>query len=497
MNVKSFLSSYKANPKSAVFQPGQPNPLNQNNQIQAAPAQKMNVQQFLQAYKSNPNQFKKKTTPNSFSSSMTQSPNVAQLPQNNNTKFPGNPVADVAANIVGEGVGAAKTIASQIQPIGNAILTPFKAAMNKVGIKTPTTGIPDADLQAKTQAEALGGKITGGAELVDAAQGVATGALDIADSLSKGGSIWDATKNLASKIFVGKEGTATLKELKNADAMKFVPEAAGGAGKTFDEVVDNVNGAVDKFVSDSKKALQSVKNKIPYVKIDPAEISTRVNQGIMKSVENNAAYKGVEGAAEGLFKTPEDLINSGLLNDSEAKTVNGIVKTISKWGDNSARGVLNLKEQLNSFYRGAEDSRNADAILSKIQDSLKDLVGEYAPKLKGALSVATDNIEKADQFAKTLTGKDAIQGESKLVSIARNLKNPAAGGEKLGLLDDLKKATGYDAMPELKGYADYLKLLEKNFPTQMETILKNVATRTGIAGGITAAGVEVKNLFGL
>lgn len=303
---------------------------------------------------------------------------------------------------------------------------------------------------------------------------------------------------IAQKAFLGSGARDTLSQLANPEAKAFVPAAKGGLGKTFSSVVDMTQKAIDTFTSNSKNALQAVKQQIPTdVKVAPAKIATAVNDGILKSVQSNAAYHGINGDVATLFKTPDDLISSGLLDPNEAAKVKGMVDVIKGWSDNSARGVLNLKEQLSSFYKPGMD--NANAILRNIQSNLKDVVGEVYPAIKPALKTASDNIDKADEFTRQLTGTNATTGESKLIGIARNLDNPALRGYQHSLLADLKGTTGVDVLPKLQGYADYMKLLGKGFPSKAATVAKGIVTSPAaeIAGGATLVGAaagELKNL---
>ena len=107
------------------------------------------------------------------------------------------------------------------------------------------------------------------------------------------------------------------------------------------------------------------------------------------------------------------------------------------------------------------------------------MVGEVAPDIKPALKVASDNIDKADEFTRNLVGNTETSGEPKLISIAKNLKNPALKGYQTSLLEDLKTATGHDVMSELKGYADYLELFGKQFPSKAGTVIKAGGKRIG------------------
>src|ERR1019366_7970005 len=99
------------------------------------------------------------------------------------------------------------------------------------------------------------------------------------------------------------------------EAKAFVPVAQGGVGKAFSDVVAGTQKAVDSFVSNSKTTLQAVKQAIPDVPIAAPKIAETVNNAILKSVASNAEYHGIPGEAATLFKTPDELIHSGLWNE--------------------------------------------------------------------------------------------------------------------------------------------------------------------------------------
>lgn len=382
--------------------------------------------------------------------------------------------------------GVAKGELSTVQGLGQGVL----AATDALGLtknKSGSTFFKDPNaLKAEGAAQDVGKFAEGAAEALVPIGGAEVKGASIASKVAK------PVGSFLKKAAIGKEGIKTLEQIGNKEAQNF----ASGA-KKFGSVVEDTHKAINTFVENSKSALKKVKDSIPDIKVGADKITQAVNDGIMKSVQNTADYKGIKGSAESLFKSPEDLINSGLLNEEEAGKVKGMVKVIKSWGDNSARGVLNLKEQLAPFYKDGLNGSNA--ILRNIQNGLKDVVGEVAPKVKPALETASKNIEKSEEFSKNLIGRDLITGESKLSSIAKSLKNPAANSEKLKLLEELKQATGHDALPQIKGYADYLELLAKDFPSKVGTIAKSVATGPAAktAGAVAGLGLVKEGLQNL
>ncbi len=297
---------------------------------------------------------------------------------------------------------------------------------------------------------------------------------------------------IAKSIALGKEGLKTLSQIANPLVKEFVPAAQGGAGKTFQTVVDDTHKAVESFVAKSKASLQAVKAAIPNVQVDKAVVGDTIDQAVMKSVMHNAEYHGVQNAH--LFNTPEELIHSGLMSSEEVAKTTGIINAVKNWKDYSARGILNLKEQLGAFYK--DGLGNSNAVLRNIQSGLKDVVGNVAPSIKPALEKASANIDKADEFTRHLLGSNETTGESKLISLAKNLANPALKGYQHTLIDELKTATGHDVLPKLQAYADYLDLLAKDFPSKTGTIAKTVGKRAAILGGSGLGLGEIKRVLG-
>ena len=355
-----------------------------------------------------------------------------------------------------------------------------------------TAGMKAGELASKSVPTAV--KIAG--TVAEASKPIIKKGAMVAGDIAKG------SANLAKKGAIGKEGLKTLSQIANPEAKKYV------AGKSFSEVVKTTQEALSSFIKDSKESLQKVKEMLPS---DTGAISKtglttgketfaqktiemknavqqKVKEAISNSITKNAEYRGTAEEVKGSLRTPKDLINSGLLTSEEIPRVKGILKTVNEWKDFSARGVLNLKEDLDAYYKAGFNTSNS--ILKNIRNGLKDIVAEVHPEIKPALEKATQDIEKSQAMRKLLIGKDKYSGETKLATLARSLKNPASRQETLNLIQELKSATGKDILPQLEGYADYLELLKKDFPTKAGTITKNIATRLGIGGGI-AEGVKI------
>lgn len=424
----------------------------------------------------------------------------------------GSKVASFEPNVATEAMKAGTRTVLGAGNMGLGIENTLNAATGgRITGKTPVGGVFDPNsaegaMAQKTAARSpgaagiVGSGIEGGAELLAAGpDDVIKGAADLATGAAKQGT------RLATKLALGKEGVDTLAKLSDKETQKFIN------GKSFSETAQNTQAALKDFENKSRAKLQAVKDAIPKnIQVEPSKILSKVNDAVLNSIGNRSAYKGVSEDiansvrtnvkfpdANRMFSNTDDLIHSGILNDEEAKKVDGMLNVVKNWKDTSARGVLNLKEGLDSFYK--EGLGNSNSILRGIQGSLKDIVGDAHSAIKPALKEASDNIEKATDFKRQL-GKDAVSTETKLGTIARGLKNPAANASKINLLKSVESATGKSIMPEIQGYSKYLDLIKNGadqIPTKAGTVLKQVGTRTGIAGGLLAGGAELKKLLGL
>lgn len=251
-----------------------------------------------------------------------------------------------------------------------------------------------------------------------------------------------------AKVILGETDAGIVKSAQNP-VVKLFKE-----GKLkVNDVVKGVEESITKFETQSKKALQAVKNAIPDIQLRPQQVAERVNQGIMNSIQHSADYRGIKQG----FETVDDIINSGILKPEESDRIKKVVEFIGKWKDTSARGTLNLKEALSNFYATGENYTGSNAVIRSIQRNLVDLVGETAPEIKGALKIASKNIDKTEEFIKHLFGKDSVSGESKILSLARNIEDKARNGYKVDLVKELEKLTGVKTLEGLQGIYDYLQ----------------------------------------
>jgi hypothetical protein len=401
--------------------------------------------------------------------------------------------------------GAAKTAigtAQTLQNIGKSSLG-WLTGKTPTGLSSLDTSTPEGAgveemIQPKTESEKTGAGLETVGELAAGFIGdvgkVRTGATAAKEAITEKVLPAIESKVSKSKLLLGKEGVKTLEKISNPEAKAFVPTEQGGLGQTFSQVVDTTQKAITKFEANSKNAFNAIIDKIPKTQVDLQDLTTRVNDALARGVTNLFdKTMGVTPQELGV-NTIDDL--KGRVSDEEFKTLKTISKTIEDWPNKTAEGLVKLRRNLAGMWKEGSDASNR--AIQGINIELKNIISESIPdvNVKKAYQTATENIDKAEEFSKNLMGKDVVSGESKLSSMARNLKNPAAGGEKLNLVKQLEQATGEKILSKLKGYSDYLDLLKQDFPTKGD-VFKTGAKRVGGAFGI-GGGLELlrEKMFG-
>ncbi len=285
---------------------------------------------------------------------------------------------------------------------------------------------------------------------------LATGGLNVAKKVAgKATDLAAKAPDKVAKAVLGEADTQIIKSGQNPMVDLFKT-----GKKRVSDVVNGVEQSIDSFVKDSKRNLQVIKDSIPEVDVGAQKIAEKINDGIMKSVQHSADYRGIKQG----FETADDIINSGILKPEEVTRVQDVVEFVAKWKDTTARGTLNLKEALSNFYATGENYTGSNAIIRSMQRNLVDLVGDTTPEIRVALKTASKNIDKTEEFVQHLFGKDSASGESKILTLARNLADKAKNGYKVDLVKELEKVSGMKITDDLQGIYDYLQAAKLQSP---------------------------------
>lgn len=260
------------------------------------------------------------------------------------------------------------------------------------------------------------------------------------------------------KHLVGEKGAEFVNAGKNTYAHPFYT-----GEKTVNNIVRDIDSAAKEYSNQSKKSLMDVKNRLSNTNVNDRNIiASKVNDAVMNTISGNAEYRGV--AAN--LKSIKDLENYGIIHGDEAKKVKGVMKYISDWKDMSDRGVLNLKENLDTFYKSfSPEHTTGKKIVQNIQENLKGIVHENNPELQGVLQKSSDDIKFMENI-KSMFGTKKGTAESKVKTFLNQLKDVTLNEQQINALKKLDEATGYkyDILNQALGYKDYNILKEFKDP---------------------------------
>ena len=276
---------------------------------------------------------------------------------------------------------------------------------------------------------------------------------DGATNLIKGADDKTLTEILTQKGF-GSEAIDTAKAIQDPIAQQF-----HAGTKTFDSVAKKTESAIGKLETTSRNELKAVKEQIPDFKFSKEEVGSHVNNSLLESLGQVAKSRGLTGF-DATKATLKQLEADSLIQPHEEKLLSGMFNHIGNRMDLSARGILNLKEDLykNYYKEGNQDFTTSNKIVMNIYNKLNNLVTDVHPEIKPALDKASASIKSIEDMKRFFIGKDTVSGEKKLVALAKSMKDPSINKEVLDMLKKLETEAGVSITPDLEGYSNYLKL---------------------------------------
>ena len=141
---------------------------------------------------------------------------------------------------------------------------------------------------------------------------------------------------------------------------------------------------------------------------------------VLSSLEKDYNVKAVFDAKG---KMTLDFSQSKITGTTSQSQIENIVKDITNWKDQTPKGLDILKQRLQDYYRGVEDSGKGDRISTMASNSVKDLIVKAVPEY----ATMTKNFETVTNelrdITKTLSLSDKAQSQTavtKLMSVLRD-----------------------------------------------------------------------------
>lgn len=291
----------------------------------------------------------------------------------------------------------------------------------------------------------------------------------------------EATKGTTvyEKLF-GKEAAEKAAAKKDPIAQEFQ------AGKrTIADTSKKVKSAISSFVKKGKQDLENVFSKLPKdVSVKPSAIVNAVQTGMDKVVS------GVEKSSGAELRSINDMLTKTKFSPEEQKVVSNLVDRVKTWvkipENTSPRGLAELRRVLyNEFNRG--DGSISDQVVSKVNTELKNLIGQSSKEYGPALKKAVDNIDKVASSSKEFLDKNGKVVESKLITFARKLKDPALKADAKKVLQETLGDSYNAIIKELQGFNNYETVSKIKDP--------GLIKKAGVVGGILGGGYGLDKIL--
>jgi hypothetical protein len=84
--------------------------------------------------------------------------------------------------------------------------------------------------------------------------------------------------------------------------------------------------------------------------------------------------------------------------------------TIAKWTDNSPQGLNKLASKLSKFYSGSDAAKDMDGVVSGLNRTIRDWIGEQVPEILEANAKYSDKMDLIEQMEALFKTKGSVDG---------------------------------------------------------------------------------------
>jgi hypothetical protein len=251
--------------------------------------------------------------------------------------------------------------------------------------------------------------------------------------------------NAVSRFFFGPEGTTGFAvRFEDPNLSGFLRTAQRKPGGTqLEDITTMLHGAVRGVRDKMKNQFAAAEEKLVEKPI--------VRKTVVETVKKNITdFLRIDKA------TANEVARSGM-DDTQVRVVNRILKEVSSLPKNTTtKDILSMRRMIDTLYKGTQNTKQSDAIVSKITNYLNSLIKavdkDFAKVSEGYA---------ADSKFLSLLQKNVIgtakgnveQTANNLFTLAKQLDNPFKKEASQKLLSELSKRSGIDFIKILRGLA--------------------------------------------
>lgn len=102
-----------------------------------------------------------------------------------------------------------------------------------------------------------------------------------------------------------------------------------------------------------------------------------------------------------------DVNESSFISTAKLDKIKGVVDS---WGDYSPQGLNKLASKISKFYTGSDAAKDTDRVVSGLNRTIRDWVGEQVPEISEANSKYADKMDLIEQMEALFKTKGAVEG---------------------------------------------------------------------------------------
>ncbi len=318
---------------------------------------------------------------------------------------------------------------------------------------------------------------------------------------------------LASEAVLGTSGRVSLitrfkspelvaPYIKGVRGIKPGGEIPKGA-KSMSDVVNTVTNSLTKAKQEIADAFKKGEENLIQKDISKKEIINKSKQIIADFLDITKPKITTDiSSTYAPMNITERAIEQSGLSSSEVNVVKAIINKINSATEFNTKGLLNLKQSIQKLYRGTDNTKQADAIISMLNKHYNGLIEIVDPTFREILNEYSIGQQFIKQLKGSVTGYQRFnvdQMATRLQQITQTLNDPFKKEATEKLLKNLGQKTGVDILELLSVVNSATRgattegLVNKGLFRELARILElisgEIAGATGMATKVISKGI--------
>jgi hypothetical protein len=190
---------------------------------------------------------------------------------------------------------------------------------------------------------------------------------------------------------------------------------SGKGSDVIEQIIKTPQAALEGGAGASSKILRETATEI---RGGVREIRKRAGatfEALTKDHTNPLDRKAFDTLTDDFF---EEVDSSTFLKPED---ISKLKNTILTWTDNSPQGLNKLASKISKFYSGSDAGKDMDSVVSGLNRTIRDWIGEQVPDIAEANSKYSDKMDLIEQMEAIFRTKGAVDGRVGLQKTAESI----------------------------------------------------------------------------